>query len=463
MTLSILLAAASGAVSAPVFVQRACADAQIDKAARCGSVSVPEHRSKPGGRTIELNVVVLPAPDATRRLPPLFDIDGGPGLPVTKNAGFYLSVGGAYRNGRDIVLVDQRGTGGSNPLHCPALARPEAAYAPLYPAEEVAACRKALEAKADLTRYGTSEAVADLDAVRAALGYHRIDLFGLSYGTTVALRYLSAYPQRVRAAVLMGVAPTTAMPPSQHAPGAESAFGLLASRCAADSACAAKFKPAADLDRALARLSGVKDAPSRDVFLEKLRTLMYQPASARRLPFILHRAGEGDLAPFFAATKPRGPSPYADGMYLSVTCAEGLGLMNYEAAAAASRATRFGDYRLRRQRAACAEWPTAKVAADHLAPVISDAAVLLLSGELDPVSPPAWADEVARRLPNSRHLVIPNSGHIFDGMSSIDTCLDPTLVKFLDRAEPNSIDAACLATMQPPPFQTSAEPARPDG
>ncbi len=143
-------------------------------------------------------------------------------------------------------------------------------------------------------------------------------------------------------------------------------------------------------------------------------------------------------------------------MFLSVTCAEALALMDFDAAASASRATRFGDYRLRRQRDACAAWSVGKAAPDFLARVTAPAAVLIVSGGLDPVTPPEWAETVAQSLPNARHLIIPASGHVFDGLSGIDTCFDPLIVKFLDTADARSIDGSCLGDMAPPPFATTA-------
>jgi len=169
-----LIAAASLAAAAPTFSEKPCADVRLAKVARCGTVEVPENRTSPRSRTIPLNVIVIRAAAPTPDLPPLFDIDGGPGLPATKNAEFYLSFGAAYRARRDIVLVDQRGTGASNPLNCPELDVSETSYTEMFPADAVARCRETLSGSADITRYGTSEAVADLDAVRAALGHPRI-------------------------------------------------------------------------------------------------------------------------------------------------------------------------------------------------------------------------------------------------------------------------------------------------
>lgn len=363
----------------------------------------------------------------------------------------------AYRAGRDIVLVDQRGTGGSHPLHCPGFHKPRSAYQPLYPVAEVRECRRTLEQVADLTKYGTGEAVADLDAVWAALGYPQIDLFGLSYGSTVALRYMASHSDRVRAAVMMGVAPANATPPKGHAPAGEQALQKLIGLCRSDAACAAAFDPAADVERVRARLRSNPDAPSEEVFFEKLRSMMYQPAGARRLPFILNRAAAGDLAPFLAATK--SSFAYADGMAFSVICSEGMALMDVAAARTAARATPFGDYRLRRQQEACAEWPIAKVPADHVQPVRSTTPVLLISGELDPVTPPYLADQVAKTLPNAKHVVIPASGHVFDGMSGVDSCLDPLILRFLKSGDAKSLDASCVAAMRAPPFATQGDNA----
>ncbi len=402
--MSLLVLVAMMAASPPVFVEKPCADPSIATVARCGAVEVPENRARPKGRRIALNIVVLKPASGKADLPPLFDIDGGPGLAVTKNAGFYATAGTAYRARREIVMIDQRGTGGSNRLGCPELEAPQGALQPMLPVDAVKRCRNSLHGKADVRHYLTADAVADLEAVRIALGYGKIDLSGLSYGTTVALRYMATHPEKVRAALLIGVAPPTAMPPALHAPAAEGAFRLLDAQCKADPACGKVFDPVADFDRAMAGLKTRKADLEPEIFAEKIRSLMYQPASARKIPWILNRAAAGDLAPFMAATRPSGPSPFADGMFLSVTCSEGLALMDYGASARAARRTRFGDYRLRRQRAACE-------AGRWAMPVNSSgrsgrsAPVLMVSGGLDPVTPPAWADswQIASGIAPHRH------------------------------------------------------------
>jgi pimeloyl-ACP methyl ester carboxylesterase len=453
----VFLAAATMASAAPTFIEQPCAAPELAGKARCGTVAVPEDRANPGRRTINLNIVVIPASSADKRLPPLFDIEGGPSIADTKNAAFYLTDGAAYHAHRDVVLVDQRGTGGSNGMKCKEIDAAEAAYRPMYPPDAVGRCRVELEKRADLRFYGTTEAVADLDAIRAALGYDQIDLFALSYGTTFALRYMAVYPKTVRVAVLLSVATPMAMVPRYHSVAAERALELLFAECRADPKCARAFDPDRDLRIALANLRAIPGAPSPDVFMEKLRSLMYTPAKARTLPYLIHAAAQRDLKPFFDATRSDGASLFHEGMYLSVTCTESFPLFDYSEAAATSSRTRFGDYRLRRQHEACALWPKGKIPTDFLSLPRTDAAVLLISGQLDPVTPPEWAAGVARSLPNARHVIIPQMGHIFDGMSGIDTCFDPLIIRFYETGNAKSLDASCLSGMQPPPFKTASQ------
>lgn len=445
-----LLAALSLLGATPAIVPRDCPQPIADQA-RCATLEVPEDRARPEGRKIELYIVILPATGPVR-LPPLFDLEGGPGLPSTHSAAFYLTDGVAYRAERDVVLVDQRGTGGSNPLYCAELDAPGRQYARLYPTALVNACRNRLAGQADLTRYGTDEAAADLDAVRAALGAERVDLAALSYGTTLALRYATLHPDRVRAMVLFGTVTPGARPPRSHAPAASLALGMIIRDCAAAPACRQAYP---DLRRDFARaLAALPASLPRDVFLEKLRNLMYAPERAARLPQIIHRAAAGDLAPFYAATRRTGPTEFSDGLYLSVTCSESMAGMDYDASTAEAALTSFGSYRLAVQREACRHWPSFTPAHDFFAPPAPAMPVLLISGERDPVSLPTWAEGVAQRSPHARHIVLPGGGHVLDGMEGVDTCLDPLVIRFFANSEVETLDAACVAAMHGPAFAT---------
>jgi pimeloyl-ACP methyl ester carboxylesterase len=441
-----LLAAAT--LPGPAFEPRECAHPPPPRAV-CGVVKVPENREAPARRTLELNVVVLKSA-MEPRLPPLFDIDGGPGLPSTKNAGFYAT--NDVSKSRDVVMVDQRGTGRSNPLLCPGLQT--GPTEPMLPPPRVRACREALSKRADLRFYGTRHAVSDLEAVRQALGYSQIDLFGLSYGTTVALRYMRRYPANVRSAILMGTSPPDFKPPQYHAPSAARALEMVLRGCERDAACSQAFpRLRQDLWTARKRLRARGSQISDELLMERLRALMYSPESRARLPLLVHRAAAGDIAELLAKKVETGAPMIADGMFLAVTCGESFALMDDAAAAAKARSTPFGDYRIRRQKAACADWPKVKLDADHLElPTETSASVLLVSGEIDPVTPPAWADRVAAALPRARHIVVPGGGHILDGLKGVETCLDPIMIAFLDHADFGRLATSCVERMTGPGF-----------
>lgn len=457
--LALILASVEGPAATPGFERLDCPQPAPVKSARCGVVLVPENRALPNGRTIALNIVLLPATVTPATLPPLFDIDGGPGLPATKNASFYA--GNDISRKRDVVMVDQRGTGRSNPRPCPALAALKPTE-PMLPPGAVRDCRRSLETKADLRFYGTIEAVEDLEAVRRALGYGRIDLFGLSYGTTVALRYMHRYPGSVRAAVLMGTAPPSALPPQHHATAGARALDLMFEDCRRQTSCNARY-PAlrGDLERALRPLSKPAARLSPELFMERLRARLYSPPGRASLPSIIARAAGGDLSPLLAQAPNTGASMIADGMFLAITCGESFPLMNYRRAAAAARTTLFGDYRLRRQRDACRHWPRVRLDRNHLRLPDADIPVLLISGHMDPVTPPEWADELARRLRRARHLVLPDGGHIPDGLSGLDTCLDPLIIAFLEHGDPDKLEASCIARMAAPPYATALTEPKP--
>ena len=214
---------------------RPCKLAGVDEELLCGKLSVFENRQTRKGRKIELNVVVVPALEQKDKQEPLFELNGGPGVAATTAAPAYATFLREHRRHRDIVLVDQRGTGASNPLRCDTASKKP--LDEMYPVSYVEACRRKLETVADLTQYTTPIAMDDLDEVRAWLGYDKINLIGLSYGTRAALVYMQRHPQRVRSAVLMGVAPTNSRLPLYHTSNAERVIELLFQECAADTVC----------------------------------------------------------------------------------------------------------------------------------------------------------------------------------------------------------------------------------
>jgi pimeloyl-ACP methyl ester carboxylesterase len=351
-----------------------------------------------------------------------------------------------YWERRDLVLADMRGAGGSGALRCAGIEQYEKsnALAPIYPPTLVADCAASLVSRTDLRFYSTAAAARDIDTVREALGYMRLDLNAVSYGTTLALRYIADFPDRVRTAVLMGTVPASRTPPRYHAQAAEEGFRLLLQLCRADPACASQYPdPAADLERSLTRI----DAAQRPAFLEKVRTLLYTPASARTLPSYLRAAANGSLAAASGNVEGR---QFADGLYLSITCSESIARMDLDKAVADSGATRFGAYRLVRQRDACAKWPIAAADPQLFEQPLASVPVLFISGALDPVTPPQWTVDIAPRFARSRHVIVRQGAHVLEGLSGMDTCLDRVVPQFVDSGSADGIDMACFDDMQAP-------------
>jgi pimeloyl-ACP methyl ester carboxylesterase len=452
---------------------RPCRLPAIDEKLLCGELTVFENRQTRAGRTIGLNVVVLPAFDQKTKAEPLFDLAGGPGAASTDAVNFYAKDGRDYRRRHDVVLVDQRGTGKSNGLKAKTREkRPQDFLTEMYPLNYVKNLRQILEQRADLTQYTTSIAMDDLDDVRAWLGYDQINLIGLSYGTRAALVYIRQHPDRVRTATLIGVAPTYLKMPMYHAQAAARAMDLLLQECEQDVQCHEAFPEIRDdwtnviaqLEREPAKVEysppdksdSVMLEVQRGVFGEKIRTWMYGRDQASRIPLIIHQAAHGDFGPFLReAIGPSIPDFIADGMYLSVTCAEDVPFINQTEAAKLNAGNPFGNYRVFQQTRACSMWPEGKIPADFREPVSSNIPVLIFSGNMDPVTPPQRGEEVARYLPNSRHVVIPQAGHGVDGLTEPE-CVDRIIMEFMEKGDAKQLNVSCVERMAPPPFVTGA-------
>ena len=437
----------------------------------CGKLTVFENRETRSGRMIDLNVVVLPAFDQKAKAEPLFDLAGGPGASSADSAGFYAGPGKDYRLRHDVVCVDQRGTGKSNRLAIPRERTPSYYLSEMYPVDYVREMRHELEKHADLTKYTTSTAMDDLDDVREWLGYDKINLFGLSYGTRAALVYMRRHPEHVRSAILLAVAATDLKMPLHHAESAARAMDLLLGECERDAACHANFPQIRDdWNNVLAQLEkqpahveysppGKKAASTRveiqrGIFAEKIRSWMYDRSKAARIPLIVHHAASGDFAPFLKeAIGPSIPDFVADGMYLSVTCAEDVPFIDQDEATQLNADNPFGNYRVFQQTRACGMWPRGEIPADFLEPVRLNAPVLIFSGNIDPVTPPKYGEEVAKHLPNSKHIIVPEAGHGVDGMTD-PGCIDRIAIGFLDKGDAKNLDVSCVDKMAPPPFVT---------
>jgi len=366
------------------------------------------------------------------------------------------------------VFVDQRGTGGSNALNCEFYDRADlqSYLGYFFPVEDVRKCRPQLEAKADLKLYTTTIAMDDIDDARAALGYERINLFGGSYGTRAALTYLKRYPKRVRAAILQGVSPTNQFLPGDFALQTERALQGVLSECLADEACKTAFPNLKDEAKSL--LAQLIKGPveveiqkpnsndrvtvklSRDLAAEAIRYMLYHPVPASRVPVAIHLAAQGNFIPLAHSAiqyRMNLVGTGSNGMYLSVTCAEDLPWIKPGEGERLAANTFLGDYRLRQQRELCALWPRADIEAGYSDPVRSDVPVLILTGEWDPVTPPANGATAARFLKNSLNIVVPHGAHGLGGLEGID-CIDRINLEFIERGTGKGIDTSCVKSIR---------------
>lgn len=455
--------APTGPVEAAAVKPHPCRVRGYDREVQCATYPVWENRETRRGRKIGLNIVILPALGADRQPDPIFELGGGPGQAIAEDAGQYAQ--SDLRQKRDIVLVDQRGTGRSNPLHCSFYGEPvdfRLAAGELFPVAAVTRCREKLERVADLSQYTTAAFADDLNEVRQWLGYGKINLHGASYGTSMAQVYWRRYPETVRSVVLTGVTLLKSYTPLAHAHAGQRALDLLLAECASQPECRAAFPDTkADLRAIKERIDkGVtvtvtntrtgerqEVRPVWGLVAEGIRFLMYGPG-AGSLPFQIRKAAQGDLAPLVQMSIQRrlGITEGLDwGMDFSVTCAEDLPFITEEMIRQRTPGTYLGDYRIRQQKAACKVWPRGRIPADAHEPVHSDVPVLLLSGERDPVTPPELAEQASRFMTNRLHVIVPRSGHGGGGK-----CTDDLIRDFTDRASVQRLDPACAATVYGP-------------
>jgi pimeloyl-ACP methyl ester carboxylesterase len=438
-----------------------------DKAGKalCGTYEVFENRETRSGRKLALRIVLLPATGPAQAPDPVFFLSGGPGEGTTESAPELVH--SPIRKLRDIVLVDTRGTGGSNPLSCH-IWGDGTRLDHIFPLDAAIACRDELRQKADLTRYTTAAAMDDVDDVRRHLGYGTVNLIGGSYGTFAAQVFLVRHPEAVRSVVLSGVAKPGDPNPLYHARNAQHALELLARDCAAEPACHAAFPRFQDeLSTVLDRLARqpvrvqmthpetgkpVAVLLTRSAAADTLRFALYNPSQARAVPLRVHLAAQGDyrqLATPAVQLRVILQQELALGLLFSVTCAEDLPRIDPKEIPAATRGTFYGDDRVREQLAVCAIWPHAPLPPGSGDLVHSDVPTLLLSGERDPVTPPADAALVAKGFTHGLWVQIPHGTHNGSG-----DCEERVVADFVKRGSAEGLDVSCMKTAQSVPFLT---------
>jgi pimeloyl-ACP methyl ester carboxylesterase len=428
LALAALVAAGPAAAQSPA----PCAGVDAGPRARCGTLTVAEDRAGgDGGRQIAIRYLVIPAARPAGR-EPVFLFAGGPGAGSTGMAGLATGPFGPVGRTRDIVMVDQRGTGGSNPLACPLdlIAKPALAFGHVFDPAVFAACRPGLEQRADLRLYTTERAIEDVDEVRAHLGYDRVLLWGGSYGTRIAQAYARRYPNRVAALVLDGVVPFDFRAPAGYARSLQQSVDRVFADCRAAPACdSAHPDLAAGFERIVERLRSKPESVTirrRDGstaaarlalgdFAYAVRGILYSSAGARGLPELLSAAARtGDLTPFAQAYWDRAANfnaDFADGLHFAIFCAEDVPFIGPAEIPELVHGAFIGRYLIDEYATVCRDWVRAPLDQGARAPLRIDAPALLLSGWFDPVTPPETGERVAAGLPNGRHLVVRNEAH----------------------------------------------------
>jgi len=440
--------------------------------AQCATLKVAENPAQPKGRQIELALAWIPAKGEAEP-DPVFMLAGGPGQSALES---YPQLHPAFTDvikKRHVILVDQRGTGKSNPLVC----KDESGKSAVAESEAIAAldlvqaktfarkCADEIGKRANPAFYTTGHAIGDLDIVRRKIGAEKINLYGISYGTRVAQQYAKRFPQNTRSVVLDGVVPNSLILGGDHAVNLEAALNLHFARCTADKICKERFgNPRQKLDALRAQLAAspmivnYSDPISGEPKQEKLnlaalasvaRMYSYSPMTASMLPLILTQAAQGNGAPLMAQAKMMDQTmneAIMHGMQLSVICSEDAAELKEDPATAN---TLIGNSMISFLKAQCEAWPKSKRAADFREPLKGNVPVLLLSGEFDPVTPPRYGDAVAKFLPNGRHVIVKGQGHNVMPVG----CAPKIFARFIDSANAKTLDVKCLDSLAyVPPF-----------
>jgi pimeloyl-ACP methyl ester carboxylesterase len=441
--------------------------AQFD--ARCGTWKVPEDRSNPSKRQIELSITVIPAVAYIPEPDPLFLLAGGPGQSAIETFPAVLPFLFNIHQKRDIVLVDQRGTGKSNPLQCLGVEME------LIDDEEtidrLQSCPK--ELNADVRFYHTEIAMKDLDEIRSVLGYEKINLYGVSYGTRAALTYLHLFPERVRTITLDAVIDPGFVLYMDTAADGQAALEMFFTRCETDNACKTSFPNLRnEFDEVLARL---KNEPAEvnirhprtnkplhltithEHILHMIIQTLYSPEFVATLPLSIHTAyADENYTPLIMQAFLVNTDIY-DGMYYAVTCTEDAPFLpSAEELASSSNEDILGNWAADFIKV-CEVWQKGEVSPGFREPVVSNVPALLLSGSADPITPPHHAEKVAKNLTNSIHLVFPGMGH----GNLFNYCGKKLFEDFIQTASPHGLDTSCVEKVQPPPFFVNFSGPRP--
>jgi len=439
-------------------------------AAWCAPFAVPENRADPEGRTIHLKLAMVRSDAAVPDPDIVVLLAGGPGQAATRAYVDMARYFDGLRKHHDILLLDQRGTGGSNPLSCPQVEKSiekmkvDVSQNLDVLRSNLSKCLAEVEKKADPRFYTTTDAVADLEAVRQALGAPKFDLIGVSYGTRMAQQYAMHHPGGVRSIVLDSAVPNTAALGQNVALHLQQALRKDFALCTADAACKKHFgDPYQTLMDLKARLAAdpqevtIRDPRSYKPVKRKfndntlagvVRLFAYASPTIALLPLSIHAAANGDPEPLLGQASLISGDLRGDiniGMSLSVTCSEDADLIHERPQ---DKDTLLGNAFVRQLKAECAIWPHGTRPVDFHQPFTGDIPTLVLSGQLDPITPPYWGKQIVAHLSDARQLVLKGQGH---GEFTIG-CMPRVVRRFIDKPDPKTLDASCLDRMGPTPM-----------
>lgn len=443
----------------------------IKQQIQCGQLQVPENYQLPQGNKISINFVVIPAIDNSKNLEPFMFLAGGPGQAAVELASRLRQVFSEVRKTRDLILVDQRGTGKSHPLQCD-----DDSNRSIYQIipedldeQEIIDCLAKLSG--DLSQYNSENAIRDFDAVRAALGHNKINIYGGSYGTRAGLVYLRMFPDSLRSVVLDSVGPIE-VPIGTFGQSSARSFDLLLENCKNDESCAQAYPNLlTEYNQVLQRLSEqvVKVAimhprlgtptefiVSKAKFISTIFTQLYSMQGHAMIPLVIHQAHRGNFTPLAGLIAQTDNSEGSgNGMYIGLTfnivCNEDMPKISAAMLAADADNSFSGDNSHLAWQAACPLWPSYSVDDSFYQPVTANVPTLILSGNLDPVTPPSNGEKSAETLPNSHHIVVKNAAHI----AAMSSCGVTIINEFLTTLTPKNLDQECLKELPATSFMTS--------
>ena len=435
-----------------------------------GTLDVFENRETYVGWKISLHVAVTPARVRDSLMEPIFVIDGGPGIGAFHQSYFYTEMDSTYRRYHDIVYVDVRGTGKSNPLHCLELQTKSTAqeyFSDPYPRVELEACMEKYKDSVDFNFYKTKYIVEDLEEVRRWLGYKKINLLGISFGGKVSLMYMDRYPESIHRVVLHAPDAPNIDHVSKRGRYGQRALDKLFDFCNNDSLCSSNFPSIKEEFQTLMgrlKTSEVRQEIRLNDSTERIRitwypvarklaNMLYQDDGYIQIPYIIHEAFLENYTPLLNAMQITNKDTnyfMAYGMWLSNICGEDIpkATENYDRV---EKETFLSDYLYQTRKTACDTWVVDPAEKSTYNRVVSDIPTLVLSGDFDPTLPPETGAEIMKGLSNGHHIIMPYMGHMFADLSNIE-CYDNYILAFFENYQ-DSLKSHCFEKMKPKPFK----------